>query len=210
MSSAIIILNGYPGVGKSTVAQELSKLLPNARVVDVGLLDRVADSAVSKDARQNLRNSLRQSLLQAVFAPDSHTEQTIYILPETMLSASGDRAILSLYPTLAMQAGWPVLHFILSCSTDTNISRLLSTNLSISSAPGSTAGGRMDEAALMELRMEEEVCHLVTLKGRPKGLSGEYEIDTSDINARQVAGTVGEYVLDGLRRAGWFIQLQRR
>ena len=145
-----------------------------------------------------------------MFAPDSHTEQTIYILPETLLSAAGDRAILTLYPTLAGQAGWPVLHFVLSCSTDVNISRLLSTNLSLSPSSDSRAGGMMDESALTELRMEEEVCHLVTLRGRPKGLSGEYEIDTSSMNPRQVAGTVGEYILDGLRRAGWFIQLQRR
>ncbi|RXK34858.1 hypothetical protein M231_07876 [Tremella mesenterica] len=229
MPGAIVILNGYPAVGKSTVAQELTKILPNAKIVDIPLLEEIA-CVLEGPARETLKKSLLETLLISLLS--STPTNTIYLIPSTFLSIPSDRQLINLFPSLCSEKSWPVIHLVLSCETQTNLSRL-STSLSHkphdptqngkqSSSHDLTQNGNgsgnqskhgrweMNENSLMELRMEDEICHLINLRGKPKGLSGEYEIDTTTLGPKEVSGMVAEYVMDCLRRSGWYVQLKRR
>ncbi|UOH79424.1 hypothetical protein LQV05_000429 [Cryptococcus neoformans] len=61
-SGAIILINGYPGVGKVSMAKQLSKLLPNSRVFDNNFM---GDAARLFDKRSELEayNALRQGMV---------------------------------------------------------------------------------------------------------------------------------------------------
>jgi hypothetical protein len=61
----------------------------------------------------------------------------------------------------------------------------------------------MDTAALLQVRMEEEIGHMAPLAG----LCGEFELDTTRMDAATTAGVLAEYCLDTLRGEGWWIQL---
>jgi len=69
--------------------------------------------------------------------------------------------------------------------------------------PGASAAICTDTDHLIQLRMEEEIGHIAPVPG----LSGEFEIDTSRMDARTAAGVLAEYCLDALRVEGWWIQL---
>ena len=86
------------------------------------------------------------------------------------------------------------MHVILSCDTETNLRRL-------------HARGGGDEARLMELRMEEEVYHLLnpSMRGGLAGLAGECEIETSALEAGGSAARVEGYIRGVLRGQGWAI-----
>lgn len=55
------MINGYPGVGKVSMAKQLSKLLPNSRVFDNNFM---GDAARLFDKRSELEayNALRQGM----------------------------------------------------------------------------------------------------------------------------------------------------
>ena len=100
----------------------------------------------------------------------------------------------------------PLMHVILTCSSEVNIQRIKT-----SSQSGKEG---MDEDALVELRMEEEIAHYPSLNDKSQnqltnGLLGEWELETSVLGPKQLAGMVAEYCLDALRGAGWFIQLNK-
>ncbi|KAK4686115.1 hypothetical protein P7C73_g4022, partial [Tremellales sp. Uapishka_1] len=184
MSGAVILINGYPGVGKSTVARELAKLLPNSQLVDSDALHRIASSIHPPTARQYnpLVDSLRQTLLDSLDSSADQVDKQIYLFSETNFSPN---QYTTLSPTLLF------VHIILSASQGVNTARI------------EQKGGDAD--SLMELRMEEEIPHLF----EQRGVNGEYEIDTSALDAEAIAGAVGEFVLDVLRNEGWWIQLNR-
>lgn len=58
------MINGYPGVGKVSMAKQLSKLLPNSRVFDNNFM---GDAARLFDKRSELEayNALRQGMVSS-------------------------------------------------------------------------------------------------------------------------------------------------
>lgn len=140
------------------------------------------------------RHAVLSSLSSSPSSPSS-----IYIITDTLLSSPVHLPVLQLYLTPL-----PLVHIILSCSTSTNVSRLLSD-------PSRASRGKVaDESAVMELRMEEEVAHFQTLRGgRVQGLQAEVEIDTDRLDKGLMGGTVAECVLDALRSAGVWVMPRR-
>lgn len=121
-----------------------------------------------------------------------------YVLTD-FLSVSAravDLAIMKEFILFAQSSGFAFIHVILSASTEANVTRCMS--------PERQAAGRpTTEASLLQTRMEEEVGHIAPVRG----LSGEYELDTTRMDARTTAGVLAEYCLDTLRHQGWWIQL---
>ncbi|WVR09203.1 hypothetical protein IAU60_006265 [Kwoniella sp. DSM 27419] len=90
----LVVLNGYPGVGKLAIGRELAKLLPRRIFSNHLLLD--AASALS-DRREAGFQHLRRELRNAVFRSLSHLDRsnrTFVILTEQQSSSvSGGRVM---------------------------------------------------------------------------------------------------------------------
>ncbi|GMK57014.1 hypothetical protein CspeluHIS016_0308540 [Cutaneotrichosporon spelunceum] len=215
MPGALVLINGFPAVGKHTVARELTTLLPDCRFFDTRTLVTAASQLFSpSDAAHSL---LRKNLKHAIFTSLTPT-RTIYVLTDFLSVAArpSDRDMMAEFIAFAQSSGFAFIHVILGCSTDENVRRLAcqAREREREEEPkGEGHGGRdgdregdgerMDAAALLEIRMEEEIGHMAPLAG----LVGEFELDTTGIDAKTTAGVLAEYSLDVLRAAGWWIQL---
>lgn len=111
----------------------------------------------------------------------------------------------------AVSSGLVFIHVILSCSLDANVTRVvdpgriaLNEALKLQGYAAVAAEITTDPEALVTTRMEEEIGHVAPFL---KGLSGEYELETTLMDAKTAAGVLAEYCLDTLRREGWWIQL---
>jgi hypothetical protein len=157
----------------------------------IGILWQTRNKVVSEGCTRADPNQ-RHAVLSSLSNPPS---SSIYIITDTILSSPIHLPVLQLYLTPL-----PLIHIILSCSTSTNVSRLLSD-------PSRASRGKVaDESAVMELRMEEEVARFQTLRGgRVQGLQAEVEIDTDRLDKGLMSGTVAECVMDALRRAGVWV-----
>ncbi|WVQ72294.1 hypothetical protein IAR50_001844 [Cryptococcus sp. DSM 104548] len=207
-SGAIILINGYPGVGKLSTAQRLSQMLPNAKVLDSHLLEDVTKSLFDKrrdpEVWNALRLGLRETIFKAMKTSASSLSQPIYIITESFPACPAGTKDLQSLLSYACAANFTLIHIILSCSTSENIRRLTS--------PERKARNKLtDEGVLMEIRMEEEIARYGggIVRKKVEGLGGEYEIDTEDVEPKGAATIVAGYVLDALRREGWSIQLNR-
>lgn len=143
------------------------------------------------------------TLLSALHPPLPNTP--IYILPTTLTHSS--RPLLA--PVLALHGSFAIIHIILYCSTSIHVARLLADK-----EHRHARGKISDEASLMELKMEDQILHLV---GGPYGagvgdgkVAAEYEINTTVIDAKMVAGLAAEYAVQGLRNAGVFVVMEKR
>lgn len=143
------------------------------------------------------------TLLSSLHPPIPGTP--IYILPTTLSHSS--RPLLA--PILALHKTFAIMHIILTCATPVHVARVLSDQ-----ATRHARGTISDEASLMEMKMDDEVLRLT---GGPRGAGigegkvvGEYEIDTSVMDAGMAAGVVAEYAVQGLRDVGVWVILGRR
>ncbi|WVQ85378.1 hypothetical protein IAT38_007543 [Cryptococcus sp. DSM 104549] len=205
----VIVINGYPGVGKFTVAKELAKLLPNAKVLDQHLMEDAARSLFDKDkqpegyfaVRKALRETVLLNLFNAASAPPPHAPP-IFILTETLPSTPTGTAALQSYLISARTTPFTFIHLLLACSTSENIHRLSSTAREAKSK-------LTDEASLLEVRMVEEIGRFyAAIPKRIPGLQGEYEIDTSKATPGEAALALGHYAVNRLKAAGWVLQLR--
>ncbi|ODN89680.1 hypothetical protein L198_06370 [Cryptococcus wingfieldii CBS 7118] len=207
-SGAIILINGYPGVGKLSTAQRLTKILPNSKVLDTHHLKDATSSLFDQkrdvEAWNALHSGLRDAIFRSIKVSGNSRSQPIYILTESIPACPAGAKDLQSLLAHARDANFTLIHIILSCSTSENIHRLHSPERRFKNK-------LTDEGALMELRMEEEIARFGggIMRKKVGGLGGEYEIDTEAVDPKGAAAIVGEYALDALRRQGWFIQLNR-
>ncbi|ORX41286.1 hypothetical protein BD324DRAFT_54721 [Kockovaella imperatae] len=206
MSNAVILINGFPGVGKSSVARELMALLPHSTLLEAQALDLAANAAHEVTSRSNaeLRKRLRETILRSLAPVGTGVgaQSRIMVITDTLLSSPPTSAFLQSYLACCRSNGIILIHIILSCDSSTNVSRLGS-------------GSKIDEDTLVAMRMEEEIGQYLSLQdkvrgGSMPGLSGEMELDNSNLGAKDTAARVGEYCIDLLKRQGWSLQPAKR
>ncbi|WWC57643.1 uncharacterized protein I303_100175 [Kwoniella dejecticola CBS 10117] len=265
LPGVVILLNGYPGVGKSSVAKELLKILPNARLLEYHSLRAVIDPLIDRerdtDRWMEMKKALLQTLLHNLSTNPPSPNPPIYILTSHLCATP--RRLSVLHSHLSEEL--PLIHILMNCSTEENLRRLKSSsrmrtalsesniNTSANSTPNSQAqvqvqaqahihaqpqngmhgtgtgtggvgGGTRkitDESTLYELRMEEELGRFYASGGlkstgrngdsiqalKERGLLGEYEVNTDNMQVEQTAMLISEYVIEGLREKGAWIRL---
>ncbi|OCF42170.1 hypothetical protein I317_04021 [Kwoniella heveanensis CBS 569] len=183
---AVILLNGYPATGKSSVAKELVKILPNARILEYHALRQVVDSLADRGREERRWNQLKKALLQTILQtlstpppttspvtstfsspastssslsnPSISNSPPIYILTAHLCATPSRLSLLHAHLSEAL----PLIHILLSCSTEENIRRLESPRRD----PRKSG---MDEHLLRELRMEEDLGRFLNPSGAPSG-----------------------------------------
>jgi len=121
----------------------------------------------------------------------SHLCPPIYIFPESLYSSTHAN-LLDIKPQFCQAFDFTLLSIILPLDTESHVFRA-----------GKKGYG---EDGIIEVRMCEEIGYFNTPRNR---ICREWEVVTDGLNIDQAGNRVAEYVLDGLRDAGWFVQLNR-
>ncbi|WVF66605.1 hypothetical protein IAT40_001345 [Kwoniella sp. CBS 6097] len=182
---AVILLNGYPATGKSSVARELVRILPNARILEYHALRQVVDSLADRGMEEKRWNQLKKALLQTILQtlstplPTTSPVTSTFSSPASTSSSLSNPSISNSPPIYILTAhlcatpsrlsllhahlseSLPLIHILLSCSTEENIRRL--------ETPGRDPRKVMDEYTLRELRMEEDLGKFLNPSGAPSG-----------------------------------------
>ena len=120
-----------------------------------------------------------------------HLCPPIYIFPESLYSTTHTH-LLDIKPQFCKAFGFTLLSVILPLDTESHVMR------------AGKKGYKEDD--IIEVRMCEEIGYFNTHRAR---ICREWEVVTDGLPIDRAGTRVAEYILDGLRDAGWFVQLNR-
>ncbi|OCF58647.1 hypothetical protein L486_03136 [Kwoniella mangroviensis CBS 10435] len=123
--STIVLLSGFPGVGKKTVAQSLLRSFPEARLFDNHLL--IDATAAVLDREDEAYQSLRQAFRSALFSTLSSYPSSIppiLLFTECQSTKSGAQ-VMNEYLEFASSTHSRLISIILECSMAENVKRLI-------------------------------------------------------------------------------------
>ena len=184
-----VYINGYPGVGKFSVAKELAKLLDNAKVLDN---HRLIDTTAMLYERgmpeyQPSRKQLRSVVLDSL-ASSISTKDVTWIFTDQQSSSANGTAAAKTYEAAAKARGSPFVSVVLHCGLEENIKRL-------------SSGGRggdntklTDVGILEAIRENEDIYHFRN--------DLELEINVTSLEATAVADTIKDFVGTYPKRQG--------
>ncbi|KAK8847528.1 hypothetical protein IAR55_005386 [Kwoniella newhampshirensis] len=126
-STIVIIFNGFPGVGKLTVAKETSKLLPGSKVFDNHLLIDAAAALFERDdlAYHPFRKALRSATFDSLISYPESRPRTI-IFTECQSDDPDGTLVMTEYLTFVKAVDAKLISVILTCSERANEKRLIS------------------------------------------------------------------------------------
>ncbi|ORX39084.1 hypothetical protein BD324DRAFT_310050 [Kockovaella imperatae] len=167
--SAFILLNGFPGVGKLTIAKELAALLPDARVFSNHLLIDTAAALYNRDEAfyRPLRKELRRTILDSLASGLKGTSSNrIIIFTECQTINAEGSATMQEYLIASRKIGCQFFSLVLHCPTETNVERLTSRAASVSSTTK-----LVDPVILREILLGEPIYHY--------GSEADWELDVN-------------------------------
>jgi len=122
----LIHINGFPGVGKLTIAKELTaQLADRAKLVHNHLLINPADAVLhrTQPGYQGLRRALRGAIFAAL-ADEPATHATAYVFTDFQSSDAVGSATCAEYREAARRRGCALVPIVLSCGEEANLARL--------------------------------------------------------------------------------------
>ena len=118
----IIHINGWPGVGKLTIARELAGLM-QARLLDNHTIINPAEALFER--RDPLNRSLRKALRTAIFDHVARMQPGVLILTDAISDDAFDSALFDEYRELAQRRGARLVAVVLDCAPQINAQRLV-------------------------------------------------------------------------------------
>lgn len=134
----IIHINGWPGVGKLTIARELAGLM-GARLLDNHTIINPAEALFER--RDPLNRSLRKALRAAIFDHVARMQPGVLILTDALSDDAFDSAVFDEYRELAKACGARLVAVVLDCAPEINAQRLV--------AAGRTETRKLTDAAVL-------------------------------------------------------------
>ena len=191
--ASFIYINGYPGVGKLTIAKELLNLLPSpAKLLDNHLLIDPVAALLDRGSGeyQSLRKRLRLTVLSAI-AESSELKSTTLIFTDQQSSSAVGSDVAQDYYNAAKTRGCPFYSIRLLCSEQENLRRAVNEERKIG---GTTK--LMDIDIIKRMRNEEDIY----------SFGGDYELslDVTSLSAEEAAREILEFVKTvSLKTAAW-------
>ncbi|WWD07498.1 hypothetical protein V865_005599 [Kwoniella europaea PYCC6329] len=123
--STIILLSGFPGVGKKTIAQSLLRSFPEARLFDNHLLIDATAAVLDREdeAYQPLRKAFRSALFSSLSSYPSSIPP-ILLFTECQSTKSGEQ-VMNEYAEFTRSINSRLISIILECSMTENAKRLI-------------------------------------------------------------------------------------
>lgn len=201
-SSCVLLLNGFPGVGKLTIAKALEAKLklddtPHRLIDNHLLIDPVvAIEPVRNTAHYALRKSFRKTAFEGL---KGLKEERLVIIFTTALSTSylptpyDDIDQFEEYADIAEARGVPLVVVNIVCDLGTNSRRLCSKERK-------EVGGKtklVDVDVLERLRRETSVLDREqAMACRKEGIIFYFELDTSELVVEQATQKVWEFLYE--------------
>lgn len=179
----IIHINGFPGTGKLTVANHLTKLLSNkAKLVHNHLLINPADAILERTqpGYQDLRHAVRSAVLSALIHEPA-TYDTAYVFTDFQSSDSLGTSVCAEFAAAALARGSAFVPIVLSCSEEANLERLVSAER--------TLHRKLTDVELVRRFRRNVQIH------RFEGCPHMLEMDVTDMSPAEAARRVLEHVL---------------
>ncbi|EXF77748.1 hypothetical protein CFIO01_03069 [Colletotrichum fioriniae PJ7] len=126
MMACFVYINGYPGVGKLTIANALSKLISRSRVFHNHLLIDPVAAMLDRDnteAYNDLRTTFRRHALDSIATHPALADKTFIFTDARESGLLGSEAAQD-YKAAAERRGVPFISVVLHCDVDENVRRL--------------------------------------------------------------------------------------
>ncbi|EKV04269.1 Chromatin associated protein KTI12 [Penicillium digitatum] len=177
----IVHLNGFPGVGKLTIARYLAKQLPSAKLVHNHLLINPADAVLhrTQPGYQTLRRGIRNSIFSALINEPA-TFDTTYVFTDFQSDDELGATVCAEYLATAEARHAALVPILLFCDEKTNMQRLVSSDRELHAK-------LTDVELVTQFRREGDV-HRFT--GHPNYL----EIDVSNFTPDEAAKQICEHI----------------
>ncbi|CAG7963010.1 unnamed protein product [Penicillium salamii] len=179
---SFIYINGYPGVGKLTVAKELCKLLPKAKIVSNHLLIDPVAAVFDRDVEeyQPLRQVLRGEFLKSI-ATATSTREITWIFTDQQSSSILGTSSAKDYQNAAAIRGSPFISVITNCDLEENLKRAIGGDRGVGTNTKLT-----DLGILRRIRESEDIFHFND--------ENELEIDITQLSPSEVAGKIYDHI----------------
>ncbi|KAJ7786690.1 hypothetical protein B0H14DRAFT_306393 [Mycena olivaceomarginata] len=188
---SVLFINGFPGVGKLSVAREVQKQLTASRLLDNHLLIDVAQAI--EPNRGPAHYALRTVLRRAAFDGLKAVEDESVTLILTSCSASTlphDVEVFSEFVDIARARGVPFVSVNLVCDERENVER--ATN----EERGKDKGKLMDGQAIVDMRTKHRLLDASVCEEETAGVEVYHlEVDSTNISVQQSADKVMDFLL---------------
>ncbi|KAK3702436.1 hypothetical protein LTR37_014902 [Vermiconidia calcicola] len=193
MPAYVIYINGWPGVGKLTVARHLQKLIPGSQVLhNHELIDPVEKRYPRGSAKYQIKRAEYRQMRLRPIMEDAKLKDTVFIFTDSQTEHNecvGDYTDLGLG-----ERGRRFYSVVLHCGMEENMRRL-----TMSGRGGSLNGKLTDGEVLKEYRSRGSILRF--------GDDDEVEIDVTDIEpeeaSRRVYGFVERREREGRTEVDW-------
>ncbi|KAG5659852.1 hypothetical protein KAF25_002411 [Fusarium avenaceum] len=129
MPLPIVHINGFPGIGKLTIARKLVALLApyNGKLVHNHLLIDPAGAILSRASAdyQPLRRAIRTAIFDTL-ATSQDTFDSVFVFTDFQSDDDIGSAVMAEYRAMAARRGSAVIPIVVTCSKEENLRRLTS------------------------------------------------------------------------------------
>ncbi|RSM07915.1 hypothetical protein CDV31_008407 [Fusarium ambrosium] len=185
MPLPIVHINGFPGIGKLTIARKLVALLAphNGKLVHNHLLIDPAGAVLPRSSTdyQSLRRAIRAVVFDTL-ATSRDTFDSVFVFTDFQSNDDIGRAVMAEYRAMATRRGCTFVTITVTCSKEENLRRLASSERSLH--------GKLMDAELVAHIRDNDVIHQ-----SPED-PFQMELDLTELDADVAARMIHEHVLE--------------
>ncbi|RBA19099.1 hypothetical protein FPRO05_10028 [Fusarium proliferatum] len=177
-----VYINGYPGIGKLTIAKELQQLLPSSKIYHNHLLIDPIDALVERSSPgyHEMRTGLRRHVLNEI-ATSEYTKDTTWIFTDARdASAAGEMGAKD-YEAAARKRDVSLISIVLECEIEENIRR--ATN----PARNQSISAKLTDETILRPILEKESIYRF-------GNETELVLDVTKLSSEEAALRIKEHV----------------
>lgn len=177
-----IYINGYPGIGKLTIAKELQQLLPDSKVYHNHLLIDPIDALVERSSPgyHEMRTGLRRYVLNEIATSECTKDKTWIFTDAREVSAAGEMGAKD-YEAAAIKRGVSFISIVLECEIGENIRR------AINPTRVANIGAKLTDETILRPILENETIYRF-------GNETELVLDVTKLSSKEAALRIKEHV----------------
>ncbi|KAG5755256.1 hypothetical protein H9Q69_005509 [Fusarium xylarioides] len=177
-----VYINGYPGIGKLTIARELQQLLPDSKVYHNHLLIDPVEALVERSSPgyHEMRTGLRRYVLNEIATSEYTKDKTWIFTDAREASAAGELGAKD-YEAATRKRGVSFILIVLECEIEENIRR------AINPARSQNVDAKLTDETILRPILEDETIYRF-------GYENELVLDVTKLSSKEAALRIKEHV----------------